>query len=127
MSIGPADLARMRATQEAHMFDLCTIQRQSHTHNALNEVVEVFTDDTVATRCGLDMRPGSERYGSQMVNLIYDATVRLPIATVITAKDRIKITKRFNETLATALVFYVVGPVQRGPSGIRLMLKRVEI
>jgi hypothetical protein len=28
--------------------------------------------------------------------------------------------------LTTALVFEIVGPVQRGPSGIRLLLKRVE-
>lgn len=127
MTMTATDLARMRATQEAHMFDECVIMRMTRTPNRLNELVESFTDDTGATKCGLDMRPGSERYGGQMINLVYDATVRLPIATSITNTDRIKITKRFGEVLVTALVFYVVGPIQRGPSGIRLLLKRVEI
>jgi hypothetical protein len=117
----------MRATQEAHMFDECVIQHATKTPNRLNEQIESFTDATVPTKCGLDMRPGSMRWGAQQVTLVYDATMRLPIGTVIVASDRIKVTKRFSETLSTALVFFIVGPVQRGPSGIRLLLHRVEV
>ena len=127
MSPNAVELVRMRMTQEAHMFDECVIQRESHTANAINEPVSIYIDDLPATKCGLDMRPGSERYGGQMTRLVYDATVRLPITIMITNLDRIKVTKRFGETLAIALVFFVVGPVQRGPSGIRLLLGKVEV
>lgn len=127
MSMTTSDLTRMRATQEDHMFDECKIMRMSKTKNKLNEQIERFKDDTAATKCGVDMRPGSERYGGQSIMLIYDATIRLPIATTLTTQDRIKITERHGETLSTALEFYIVGPVQRGPSGIRLLLKRIEV
>jgi hypothetical protein len=122
-----SDLARMRATQEAHMFDECVIRRRSATKNKLNETIDSFSDDATATKCGLDMRSGSERYGKQQIVLIYDATLRLPIATALTTQDRIKITKRFGEALTSAIEYYIVGPVQRGPSGIRLLLKRYEV
>ena len=120
-----SELVGMREAQENHM--MCTVVRQvySSTSNSYNEDVVSYTDQT-AIDCGLDMRPGSERHTSNYTALQYDATMRLPITTTINARDRLKVTKRFGETLTTALVFEIVGPVQRGPSGIRLLLKRVE-
>jgi len=54
----------------------------------------------------------------------YDATVRVPIATTVDLRDRFRVTKRFGETLSSALVFDIVAPPQRGPSGIRLLLRK---
>jgi hypothetical protein len=122
-----ADLARMRATQVAHMQDECVIRRCTTTPNSINEAVKTFTEDVTATICGLDMRSGDERHTVQFNTLIYDATIRIPIATVIDSKDQVKVTKRFGETLAAPLTFEIVGPVQPGPSGIRLKLKKVEL
>lgn len=122
-----AELASMRATQVESLMDACVIQRHKYTANAYNEQVSSWTDDKAETACGLDMRPGSERYSNRMTTLTYDATVRLPITASVDEKDRIKITKRFGETLATALVFDIAGPVQRGVSGIRLLLRKVEL
>jgi hypothetical protein len=121
-----SDLAWMRSAQTGHMQDTCCRQVFSRTFTA-GEEVPTYTDAAASTECGLDMRPGAERHGNQMTTLEYDATIRLPIATTIDPKDRIKITERFGETLATALVFEVVAPIQRGPSGIRLMVKRVDV
>lgn len=127
MSLTSSDLTRMRATQEAHMMDECVILRHASDSNRLNEPVSTYTADHAATKCGLDMRPGSMRWNAQSVTLVYDATLRLPIVTMINTLDRIRITKRFGETLATALEYAIVGPVQRGASGIRLLLQRIEM
>jgi hypothetical protein len=120
-----AELTGMRSAQDLHMMDVYIPQVYSRTINSFGEAIASYADGAAAI-CGLDMRPGSERYGRDNTLLEYDATLRLPIATVPDVKDRIKITTRFGETLATALVYEIVGPIQRGPSGIRLLLKRVE-
>lgn len=126
MDFTAAELAAFRAAQTDHMMDACYIQTYSRTVTA-GEPVETWTDAAAAIDCGLDMRPGRETPGEDMTVLAYDATLRLAITTTIDAKDRIKITKRFGETLGTALVFRIEGPVQRGPSGIRLLLRRVDV
>ena len=69
------------------------------------------------------MRPGSERHLVDKTLIEYDATVRLPITTAVGMQDRFRVTKRFGETLSTPLVFDIVGPIQRGPSGVRLLLR----
>ena len=125
MDFSTEELTNFRSTQTNHMMDTVVRQVYSATSNSYNEDVVTYTDQT-AIDCGLDMRPGSERYTQSYTALEYDATMRLPITTTIDARDRLKVTKRFGETLSTALVFEIVGPVQRGPSGIRLLLKRVE-
>lgn len=120
------ELTEMRATQVAHMMDTCHLQACVQTRDSTNELVETWPADGDALVCGLDMRPGNERHGADMTVLAYDATLRLPITATPDARDRVKITKRFDEALGTALVYNIVGPIQRGPSGIRLLLKRVE-
>jgi hypothetical protein len=122
---GPTDLVWMRLAQTGHMPDTYVPQVYSEALSQFREMAPTYTDGTAAI-CGLDMRPGSERHNPGNTILEYDATVRLPITATPDPRDRVKITKRFGETLGTALVFEIVGPIQRGPSGIRLMLKRVE-
>ncbi len=125
MSFSTADLTNMRAAQEAHMMDTCCIQTVTQTGDSFNQLVETFTDGDDLP-CGLDMRPGSERHGIDKTVVTYDATLRLPITATPDVKDRIKISKRFGEALGAALIYNIVGPIQRGPSGIRLLLKRIE-
>jgi len=118
------ELSGFRTAQTDHMMDTCVIQAYSSTQNSYGEEVVTYTDGT-ALACGLDMRPGNERHSTQYTTTEYDATIRLPIATAPDVRDRIKITKRFGETLSTVLVFEITGPIQRGPSGIRMQLKKV--
>lgn len=120
------ELEYMRDVQDGHMMDTCVLQTHAYTANTYNEQVESWTDGATSI-CGLDMRAGSERHGVDNVVLQYDGTLRLPIATVIDVKQRIKVTKRHGETLAVPLVYDIVGTVQRGASGIRLLLKRIEL
>ena len=122
-----SDLARMRTQQDAHMQDVAVVQtRDAGTVNSFGEMIYAYADGA-AIACGLDMRPGSERHGPDNTRTEYDATARLPIATVIASKDRLKVTKRFGETLAAALIFEVLSPIQRGPSGIRVVLRRIDV
>lgn len=120
------DLTNMRDCNELHMMDTCHLQACVQTDDSFNQPVETWPADGDALECGLDMRPGSERHGVDKTILSYDATIRLPITSAPDAKDRIKVTKRHGEALGTALVYNIVGPVQRGPSGVRLLLKIIE-
>lgn len=119
------DLTSMRDMQDAHMQDTCVIQACTQTKDSYGQLVETFTDGS-AIACGLDMRSGSERRNVENVLLTYDATLRLDITQAPAVIDRIKVTKRFGEALDTALIFGIQGPIQRGPSGIRLLLERIE-
>lgn len=120
------DLADMRAAQEAVMMDTAIRQVYSRTYDSYGAPVETWTDATTSLICGLDMRPGSERHGSEMSTVEYEVTMRLPITTVIDPKDRLKVTHRFGEAI-TNIVYKIEAPIQRGPSGIRLLLRRVEV
>lgn len=119
-----ADLAAMRSTQTGHMQDTCIRQAFSRTYDTFGGSTVSYTDGS-AIACGLDMRPGSERHTNDNSITEYDATLRLPITTTVDVRDRIKITHRFGEAI-TNIIYDIAGPVQRGPSGIRLLLKRVE-
>jgi hypothetical protein len=122
-----ADLINMRAAQDGHMQDRCQIlvyaagttddygEPSAPTYTAGSEII-----------CGLDMRPGFEKYGQDVTSVNFDATLRLPIATALKETDRITITKRYGED-TTDLTFEISAPVQRGPSGIRVLLKKVTI
>lgn len=117
----------MKSVQVDSLQDTCVIQRHAYTGDTYGQQADGFTDDAAAIACGLDMRPGSERWNNRTTVLNFDATLRLAITVTVDEKDRIKVTKRYGETLGTALVFEIAGPIQRGPSGIRLMLNRVEL
>lgn len=119
-------LTNMRATQTGHMLDVGNVQPCSETKDTFGQMVQTYPTNSSDSACGLDMRPGQERHGASNTIVEYDATVRLPITVTVDMRDRFRVTKRFGETLSTALVFDIVAPIQRGPSGIRLLLKRVE-
>jgi head-tail adaptor len=120
------ELSRMKEVQVDSLQDRCVIQRHGYTGNDFGEQESSWTDEAAETACGVDMRPGSEREFARNTLLQYDAVLRLAITVDVDEKDRIKVTKRYGETLSTALVFGIVSPMQRGVSGIRILLKRVE-
>ena len=120
------ELEGLRTAQDGHMLDTGNIQPVSTSADSFGQVVETWPTNSASIACGLDMRPGSERHGTENTITTYDATVRLPVDTTFDMRDKFRITKRFGETLTTPLVFAFVSPIQRGPSGIRAMLQRVE-
>lgn len=120
------ELTAMRSAQDGHLLDTGNIQPITVTGDTFGQQVETWPTNSASIACGLDMRPGSERHGADKTVVEYDATVRVPIATTVDMRDRFRVTKRFGETLVSALVYEIVAPIQRGPSGIRLLLKRIE-
>lgn len=120
------ELRAMRATQVSSLMDRCVIEHYCETANAYNEMIPTYTDEAERW-CGLDMRPGSERHNNKLVSLVYDATLRLAIDAVVDARDRIRITERFGEAVTDELVYEIAGPIQRGASGVRLLLRKVEL
>lgn len=118
------ELAGMQATQESAMMDTCVLMRYSEALDAINHPVPTWTDGE-SMLCGLDMTGGTEQRGSQRVIVRWDAVIRLPLDTVIDLRDRIRITHRFGQALASGLVYEIAGPAEIGPSGIVLPLKKV--
>jgi len=121
-----SELFDLRTAQSGHMLDVGNIQPVSAIADSYGQVVETWPTNNVDIACGLDMRPGSERHGPDRTITSYEATVRLPIGTEWDMRSRFRVTKLFGETLLIPLVFNFVGPVQRGPSGVRGMINRVE-
>lgn len=120
------ELADMRTAQTAHMMDTCKRHVYSRTFDSFGDPVEAWTASSTSTACGLDMKAGNEVDKTTMTTVNYDAILRLPIATILDPKDRIEITKRFGESI-TPVIYQIVSPIQRGPSGIRVLLRKVEI
>jgi hypothetical protein len=118
------ELTNFRTAQDGHMMDTCLVGVRTVSYNTFGEPVEVFTN-SAATDCGLDMRSGSERHGEKMTQITYDATMRLPIGTTVNVLDRITVTHRFSEAV-TNITYRVESPVQRGPSGVRVLLRKVD-
>lgn len=55
------------------------------------------------------------------------ATLRLPITTAITQRDRIEITHRHGEALSPTVTLEVIGSIRRGPSGLLIDVNRVSL
>lgn len=120
------ELTDFREAQDGHMLDTGNVMPISTSKDSFGQLVESWPTNSASIVCGLEMKAGSETHGVDKTVVEYDAVVRLPIGTSVDLRDKFKVTKRFGETLGTALIFEIVSPIQRGPSGIRLLLKRVE-
>jgi hypothetical protein len=116
-------LSRLRTTQESAMQDTCQIGAYDYVEDGYGNPTPQYTYGS-ALSCGFQHVRPREVQGSGEVPVI-DARVRLPIATTIDERDRVKITHRYGEALATAQVFDIVGPMERGPSGLQINLKLV--
>ena len=128
MPFPTGDLTRMQATQQAHMEDMCRRTVFSFTTNDYGEPVSAWTENITDIPCGIEQQTGTENMGPDKVVVTYDAVVRLPIsqAEVWSVKDRLILTKRFG-TAITPITYGIAAPVQRGPSGIRLLLQKIEV
>ena len=114
----------MRSTQDGAMQDVCRVGAYTSVDDAYNlpSVTYVYGDEMI---CGLDLMSPTEQQASGEVPAI-NAKLRLPLATAIDERDRIRIEQRYNEELDTPLVFEIEGPVDRGPSGLVLDLRQVD-
>ena len=125
MLLNSKDLAVMRETQSAAMHDTGRVLR--YTAGARDEYgaqSEATYDPQTPFSCGVEMKPGFERYGAQMVTVNYDAILRIPLNTQIAENDKFEILYLYGEPV-TELVYEVAAPVQRGSSASRVLLRKV--
>ena len=117
------DLVTMRATQEAHMMDACHLL--GYAAGALDDYgkpVVTYGNDLAEIPCGYSSKSREVMVNAQVV--LTDAVVRLPIDTVIDARDRIQVIRRHGGAI-TPQTFEIIGEPQRGPSGLVLDLRLV--
>jgi hypothetical protein len=120
------ELSDMQACQSSYLMDTCILQTHSASNDSYGQPVATYPDATSAITCGFDPTGGRETMLPDKTILKTDAVIRLPIATVLDPKDRIKITKRHGVSI-TAEIYQVVGNVQRGPSGLIVDVRRVQV
>ena len=114
----------MRSTQDGAMQDVCRVGAYQATDDGYNNPTPTYVYGEEVT-CGLDLLRADEQHASGEVPVI-TAILRLPIGTTVKETDRIRIEQRYNEDLTTPQVFEIEGPIDRGPSGIRLDLRLVD-
>lgn len=119
-------LAYIRKIANAQFVDICNIGTVTYTNDSSGHPTKAISYGSDQA-CSFVMKPGSERRKDDGTVVTYDASVRLPLSVATDAKNVIKITKHYGETLSTPLVFEIVGPVQRGMSETRLLLRKTEI
>lgn len=120
-----ARLARMRAVQERAMQDTCEVLVSSSTIDPDGQPQETYAVGATL-RCGVDPQPSREVMDDTQL-VVADASVRLPVSaeSLIKHTDRLRITQRFGEALATQPVYSIIGVPVRGPSGIVVHLRLV--
>lgn len=117
------ELTRMRDTQETAMQDICVLQTFTEAADDYNQLIRTWSDsDPIA--CGFDPTGGREITRADATVVFSDASVRLPIDTVIDPAYRIKILTRFGEEIDER-IFGIIGEPQRGPSGLVLDLQKM--
>lgn len=119
-----SELSSFRRTQDGAMMDTCTILTQSAgATDGYGNPADSYSEGSPLD-CGYKPRSSREaQQGNETV--LIDAELRLPVATTIKSADKVKLTKRYGETLTTPLIFYVVGQPAKGPSGLVVNLRRV--
>ena len=118
----------LQDTSNSLMMDSCCLATKTTARNTLGEEIPnspVWSDEIP---CSFDMRPAQsaeKQFGTEHTLLIFDATVRLPVGTLIGARDYVKMTRILGQQVPE-VIYEAMTPVQRGQSAIRLPLKRVE-
>lgn len=119
------ELARFQAAQEIAMQDTCYLLRRT-THGPDEWGQEKFTWERTTPAaplaCGVDPGGPREAHGSGEVGLL-DVALRLPLATDVAVTDRVELLTRYAVALDPSALYEIVGPVERGPSGLVLKLR----
>ena len=121
MSLDAVRRARMKRTQEATMYQMCSIE-----HYAVSDDGSCSYLEPVTVKCGIkSTSKGAGGSGSLYDNVTADAELRLPIGTTVGARDRVTMLQSFGEALAVRHYEVCAVPADYGPSGIVCLLKEV--
>ena len=117
------ELIHLRAAQESAMQDTCVVLAYGETTDEWGNP-EVFYTAGAAQACGFRPLSPREVQEAGLVPTI-EARLRLAHDTPLDCRDRIRVTKRYGETLAVAEEYEIAGPVLLGPSGQVVYLSKV--
>jgi hypothetical protein len=120
-----AELTAFGVAQTDHYNDTCQVGILSESQDSTGFPVPTYTYGT-AIECGFNPIGGRERESADKTVLRSDAQVRLPIGTVISQKDQVKIITRHGSTLSPSETYQVSSLPKRGPSGLYMDLVRVD-
>lgn len=115
------ELDRLQDVQGSAMQDTCVVSVFSSSQDDWGNPAVVYTDGS-AIACGVEHVKPDEQQASGDVPVI-DAVIRLPIATSLDPADLIRVTYRYGVD-TTDEMYEIVGPVRRGPSGLRVNCRR---
>lgn len=118
------ELSRLQSTQTEAMQDTAAIGVYSMTRDAYGAEIASYTYGSDLF-CGYDPTGGLETRRATMTPLKVSATVRLPIGTTISRRDRIKIKKRFGVAISPEIILSIISEPERGPSGLVIMAEEV--
>ena len=120
-----SELLGIQETQESAMMDLCDISRISNSgtdgYGKPRRTWVILYDEVP---CGFGYPSPREAMGLAQAQQL-DAKLRLPLDTDITNLDRVTITDRFGVAETDPITYEVGGPVEQGPSGIIIWLRKV--
>jgi head-tail adaptor len=106
------------------MSDTCHILAYSETQDVRGEVTAAYTAGS-ATACAFRPGSSSEAASAEMTKAAATAEVWLPLATTVTRRDRIRITKLWGDTLAAPLEYDIVGDPRRDVGRLICQLREV--
>lgn len=119
--IEAAEIALLRSEAEASMRDKCRIGTATRAAGN-NPTKETWTYAVTEIACGFDASKSREVQDGSRATLT-DAVVRLPIATVITGKNRVRVTERNGTDVSED--YAVVGEPRRGLTSLVVGLRRI--
>ena len=125
-SFTTADIAGMRATQQAHMMDRCILLRWTGSVDSFGKVRATYVPGPELA-CGLGWRESHEAPDADKTVERWDMTLRLPVGTSLDPRDRVQVIERFGITEADPITYELAGEPATGPSGLRVPIKRVTI
>lgn len=119
-----SELAALQATQVGAMQDACQVLSYSGVTDDYGNPAATYTAGAEIA-CGVEMleREPGEVFGSAETPTA-DVRLRLPLGTVISNVDRVRITKRFGVSVS-AVDYALTQPAMRGPSGLRVLARQV--
>ena len=130
MSLTTGALSRLRGAYGDWRLDTCVHQTRGTSQDAHGQLVETYSD-ALTYACGVDLTSSQAssreiRQADQTV-VQTDGVLRLPLSAlgVVSAKDRIRLTKRTGETLAAAITYEIEGEPRPGVLGLICDLRRV--
>ncbi|MCG3198569.1 MAG: hypothetical protein GHCLOJNM_03072 [bacterium] len=117
-----------QALQERMMRDTCEVLPATVNTEAAEPSITYAASGT-PTRCGVQISEALKagvreaQDGSQVT--LEDRTILLPLATVVSGRDRLKVTKLFEADLGSPIIYAILGEPRQEPGCLVVNCRRI--